>query len=313
MCFLLSLRMILARAALNGPLLLLVAVSLWAGNFIVAKAVVGVVPPLAMAFWRWAVAAALLFPMARPYLSRDAATLIRHWRMTLTLSFLGVGCYAGLIYVGLQTTSAITVLLENAILPAVIGVFCFLIYGERVSRGHLWGIVLCVAGAVLIAVKGDLAALARLNFAVGDVLVLLGVVAYSAYVALLRKAPMVHPMSMLVVTFMLGAIMLLPPYLIELAEGAPATWPARGWVAIVYVAVFPSLACYSLFNRAVGLIGANQAGLYLSLIPVVGAAMAVFLLGEPFTSAHAAGGALILVGLWLAQRRRQEAGQGLDR
>ncbi|RMF09224.1 MAG: DMT family transporter [Alphaproteobacteria bacterium] len=287
----------------DGLLLALAAVLLWSGNFIAAKAVADTVPAMALAFWRWSFAALIAILFAWRHLRQDWPVLVRHWRMVTLLAFLGNACYSALIYVGLQTTSAITVMLENAILPAAIAVLCYLVHGERMRPVQIWGLGFSLAGAVWIIVRGDLDQLTALTLARGDFLVIGGVVAYAAYTVLLSRAPPVHSASLIAATFAAAAVLLVPFFLGELILGAPTHWPVEGWLAIVYIAVFPSLVCFSLFNAAIRKIGANRAGIMLSFLPVAGAGLAFVLLGERLTGAHMVGGTLVLGGVLLAQRR----------
>ncbi|HYI91334.1 MAG TPA: DMT family transporter, partial [Beijerinckiaceae bacterium] len=81
-------------------------------------------------------------------------------------------------------------------------------------------------------------------------------------------------------------------------------WPdAQGLVILAYVTLFPSLLSQLFFMRGVELIGPGRAGLFVNLVPVFGAILAVGLLGEPFRPYHALGLALVLGGIWLAERR----------
>src|SRR3954454_2457455 len=99
--------MMAARLWRAAPLLLAAASLFWSGNFIIGRAVHDSVPPFSLAFWRWAVSSALIVGPALPHICRDAPVLRRHWRALLLLGFLGIATYAVLVYLGLQTTTAI--------------------------------------------------------------------------------------------------------------------------------------------------------------------------------------------------------------
>lgn len=96
----------------SRPYLLLTFTALfWAGNSIVGRAARDVMPPVALAWWRWALAFLLLLPFAWPHLRRDLATLKAQWRWVLLLGALGIGTFNTLLYTGLQTTTAVNGLL----------------------------------------------------------------------------------------------------------------------------------------------------------------------------------------------------------
>jgi len=283
-------------------LLLTLAVLFWAGNFILGRAVRMDVPPIALAFWRWAVASLLVLGPALAPLKRDRAAIRRYWPMLILLAGTGVAAFNTLVYSGLQYTVAINAFLMQAMMPVFIVVFSFLLFRVRINRRQVAGVALCLAGAVAIIVQADLKVLASLSLNPGDLLVLLAVLSYAAYSVLLRKRPPIHPLSFVAVTFGLGTMMLLPLYLWETFTIRPIQPTKTTLFAILYVAIFPSIISYLCYNRGVEIIGANRAGLFLYLMPVFGSLMAVAFLGESFLWFHWIGLALIVSGLVTSMR-----------
>ncbi|MGF1529238.1 MAG: DMT family transporter, partial [Candidatus Competibacterales bacterium] len=167
---------------------------------------------------------------------------------------------------------------------------------------------LAAAGVGVIVSDGTLATFRNLSFAVGDGLVLLGVLCYAAYSTLLRLRPAVHPWSFLAATFALGVLMLTPLYLWQgsvTGQWVPTTVPAIA--GVVYTGLFASVLAYWCFNHGVAVVGPNRAGLFINLIPVFGTAMAIVFLGEPFGLHHALGALGIVVGIALALRAQVAA------
>jgi drug/metabolite transporter (DMT)-like permease len=289
----------------RSPYVLLVLTPLfWSGNFIVGRAVHASVPPIALSFWRWFGALILVIGVAVPHLRRDGPVLVRHWRMMLVLSALGIAAFNTFVYLGLQTTTAINALLLQSAMPMVILASSFALFGERATPAQLVALLLSVAGVVTIVTHGEPLALSELRFNGGDAWVLAAVVAYAIYSALLRRRPQVHALSFLAGTFLVGTAILLPFYLGEIASGRTAPLEPATFLAIAYVAVFPSLLAYLFYNRGVELIGANRAGQFAHLMPAFGSVLAVIFLGEEFRLFHAIGIALIALGIVLASRRR---------
>jgi drug/metabolite transporter (DMT)-like permease len=289
----------------RSPYLLLTLTPLfWSGNFIVGRAVHASIPPVALAFWRWFGALILVIGLALPHLRRDWPILLRHWRMMLVLSALGVSAFNTFVYLGLQSTTAINALLLQSAMPAFILLCSFAVFGERAGPAQLGAILLSLAGVVTIATQGEPLSLVELRLNRGDAWVLAAVIAYAIYSVLLRRRPTVHAVSFLGATFLLGTAILLPFYLAEIAGGATARTEPATFLAILYVAVFPSLLAYLFYNRGVELIGANRAGQFVHLMPAFGSLLAVLFLGESFRLFHAAGIALIGAGILLAARRR---------
>ena len=287
----------------NAPYLLLVLTMLfWSGNFVLGRAVAEAVPPVALAFWRWFGGFLILLGFAWPHLRRDWPEILRCWRMMLLLSAVGVATFNTLVYIGLGSTTAINALLLQSTMPVVIILFSFLLFRDRIGLMQALGLAASLAGVAAIVGRGEPAALLALSFNEGDLLIFTAVVSYALYSALLRRRPAIHPLSFLAASFALGAAMLLPFHLWEHLAGNSLRANATTFLAIFYVAVFPSILAYLCFNRGVELIGANRAGQFVHLMPLFGSLLAIAFLGERFRLYHALGMALIGAGILLATR-----------
>jgi len=292
----------------DRPYVLLVLTLLfWSGNFVLARGVSDVVPPIGLAFWRWFGGLLLLLPFAWRHLAADWAVLLRSWRMVTFLALSGVAAFNTFVYIGLGSTTAINAALLQSTMPLCIVLFSFLLFGERIGWLQGLGVLLSLAGVVAIATRGDLAHLAAFHLNSGDAWVLLAVVCYALYSATLRRRPKVHPLSFLAATFALGALALLPFYVWESLGGQPMRLLPVTFLSVAYVAIFPAVLAYFCWNRGVELVGANRAGQFHHLLPAFGSVMAMAFLGESFLAYHAAGIALIFAGIWAATRGRAAA------
>lgn len=286
--------------------LLMLAILFWSLNFVLGRAVRAEIPPVGLAFWRWAVATLLLAPVAWSQVRRDWPTIRKSWPSLLLLSFLGVTVFNTLIYLGLQTTVALNAFLLQSLMPVLIVGLSFVIFRERVAWRQALGLVVSLIGAAWVIARGDVGALATLQLAFGDVLVFIAVICYATYSVLLRVRPKIGPLAFLFVTFAPGTLMLLPFYLWETLAGEPVRLTTVAAASIAYVAVFPSIVSFLFFNRGVELAGANRAGMYLHLMPLFGAVFSVMLLGEVLRSFHFVGAALIGSGILLAGGFRRQ-------
>ncbi len=288
----------------HAYLLLTLAALFWSGNFIVGREVRDVVPPVALAFWRWSGGFLIVLPLAWPHLRRDLPELLRRWPMLLLLSATGIACYNTFIYIGLGTTTALNALLMQSAMPLVIIAWSFALFGERPGWLPDLAVLVSLLGVLTIVTGGEPWALAEVTLNRGDLWVFVAVVTYALYSALLRKRPSVHPASFIAATFLIGTAMLAPLYLREIGQGLVIHPEPRAWMALVYVATFPAVAAYFCWNRGVQLVGANRAGQFFHLMPVFGSGLAILVLGEEFRAYHAAGAALIFLGIVLAVARR---------
>lgn len=285
-------------------LLLTLAVLFWSGNFILGRAFHNDIPPIALSFWRWAVASLLIIGPASKFLRRDRAEIMKHWPVVLLLSALGIASFNTLVYSGLQYTQAINAFLMQSLMPVLIVALSFILFGDRVRIVQIVGILVSLGGAATIIARGDLAAIMSLQINRGDLLVAAAIIGYAGYSVLLRKRPHIHPLSFIAVTFWLGTAIIFPLYLWETFNVRVMQPEPTTFLVIGYVAIFPSILSYLCFNRGVELIGANRAGLFIHLMPVFGSLMAIIFLGENFLWYHALGIGLIAVGIYLATHNR---------
>lgn len=292
------------------PYLLLVITTLsWAGNTVLARGVVEVLPPLTLAFWRWLTALLLLLPFAWPFLKRDWPVVRASLPILALISLAGVSCYNTFLYIGVQTTTAINSGLILATGPAAIVLMSRLVLGQRISPAQAAGLLLSFAGVALVIAQGSASALARLAFVRGDLWVVGSVLASAVFSVFLRFRPKLHPASLVFCTFVLGLLFLLPFYAWERAIYPPVDFTPGVISSILYVAVAPSIIAFFCWNRGIELIGPNRAGLFLYLTPVFVAALAWLFLGEALYWYHFAGMLLIFGGMILFNRRALRRGQ----
>jgi len=280
-------------------LVLTLAPLCWAANIVLARGVAELIPPAAFAFWRWSLAALLVIPFARRHLAADREALAHGWRRLLLLAVLGISSFNALLYTAVHTTTAINGALIQTSMPAVIAVLTFGLYRERLAPRQATGIGLCIAGAGLVVLRGELRTLAAMEVATGDLLMVAAVLCYGLYSVLLRRRPAIHPLSFLAATFALGAAGLLPAYLVELAFDGGFTLTGEVALSILFVALFPSIVAYFCWNKGVDRVGPNRAGLFVNLIPVFASLLSTWLLGESVQGFHVAGMTLIAGGMAL--------------
>lgn len=295
-------RRVCARSAGFYPYLLLgLAALLWAGNWVIARAIRDAMPPVALNFWRWAVAVLILAPFALPRLRGKGATLRRHWLVLFLLGLSGIAFFQIVIYVGLRYTNAVNAVLMNSASPLFIILLAWLMEGETATLRQLAGMLISFCGILVIINHGDLATLREFRFNPGDLLILLGMPTWGLYAVLLRRRPSeLDGISLLFVTAAAALAIMLPFYVAESVFLAPArlSWGTAG--AALYTGAFASAGAYICWNRGVALVGPNRAGFTMHLLPAFGTLLAVLLLGEEVHPFHAAGIAVILFGVWLA-------------
>lgn len=285
----------------NAYALLLLTSLFWGGNAVAGKFALGHVSPMLLTALRWAVAAAVLLAIGLPQLRRDWALVRANLALLFTLGAVGMTVFNVALYSALHYTSAINVSIEQAALPIFIFVINFLFFRIRVSFAQIVGFVLSLAGVALVAARGDLGGLARLEINFGDGLMVAAVALYAFFTIGLRYKPAISWMSLMVALSMAAFLSSLPFAVWEVAAGHAVFPDMQGWALVGYTAFFASIIAHLFYVRGVDLIGANRAGLFVNLVPIFGTLLSVLLLGETFYIHHAVAMVLVLGGIWLAE------------
>ena len=288
----------------NQPYLLLSITSLcWAGNAIVGRLAAGHIPPVTLSFLRWSLAFLTILPFAWKHLVRDWGAIRARLGIMVILSITGIGAFNTLQYWALEHTQALNTLLLQPAGPLFVAMWSLLLLGVRLTLAQAAGMLLSLAGVLVILLHGDLTTLKGIEFNRGDLIITLALAIFGFYSVLSLKRPQIHALSFVGFTFGCGALCLVPQVIWELATRPVMQLSAGNLLTLFYVAVFPSTLAYICFNRGVQLIGANRAAPFLHLVPVFGSAMAIVFLGEHPQAFHIIGFALVLTGVFVASRR----------
>jgi drug/metabolite transporter (DMT)-like permease len=295
----------LLRAAWANPILLLVLTALiWAGHSIVGRLAVGQIGPMTLTFLRWAVALVPILVAAGPSLRWDWPTIRANWLYLALMGTLGYTVFVALFYVAAHRTSALNLSIIQGAIPALLLIGARLFLGVRFTALQALGALITILGVVAIAAQGDPARLMALAFNSGDVLMLVAAIIYAGYTIGLRERPPISGLSMLAGMAIAAFVTSAPLMVWEVASGG-FVWPtAAGLLMLVYVALGPAFAAQIFYMRGVELIGPGRAGVFVNLVPVFGAIMAVVLLGESFAAYHVVALILVVGGIAIAQGRR---------
>ena len=296
------------RLTLPTALLLTVPPLMWAGNAVVGRVVVDLIPPMTLNFFRWVIAFAILLPFAWRVLRADSS-LWRNWRRYAMLGLLGVGCYNALQYLALHTSTPLNVTLVGASMPMWMLAIGALFFGQRIKPMQAVGAVLSMAGVLVVLSRGQLDMLARVQFVPGDFYVVLASIAWAFYswlVAQPKDAPEIRndwaAFLMAQIVFGLGWSGLLAGGEWTLTS-ASITW---GWplaAALLYVSVGPALLAYRSWGLGVQRVGPAIAGFFSNLTPLIAAVLSAAFLGELPHLYHAVAFVLIAGGIVVSSKR----------
>lgn len=286
----------------NAYILLILTMLFWAGNSIAGKIAVGHISPMLLNTMRWLAASLVLGLLYRQAIRIESAVLRQNALSLLLLGGLGMTGFSVALYVALVHTSAINVSIQQAAMPLVVFLLNFLLFRTSAAAAQLMGFLLSAIGILLIISHGEPSRLLALNFNIGDLIMLAGVVFYGIYTVALRLKPAIRWQTFLFALVLAGFVTSLPFTIWEFVKGDGIIPSATGWAVVIFVSVFPSLLSQAYFIRSVELVGANRAGLFINLVPIFATLMSITILGEDFHLYHAIALALVLGGIGLAER-----------
>jgi drug/metabolite transporter (DMT)-like permease len=291
------------REARSLPYVLLtLAVLAWAGNWVLGRALRFDVPPVAITFWRWAIALAVLLPLTWPALRGRWPVVLRSWKILVLLGVLASVLQHIPVYTGLRHTTATNGALLNATAP-IFMVFLAAFVGERLSLRSVGGTLISLAGVLAVVGRGDLQVLRELDLNPGDGLVLLGTLSWAAYTVCLRWRPAdLEGLPMVTVLAAIGVIATFPFYALEIASGAVLEPSAGSILGLVYMGVVATVLGYMFWNGATHEVGAARSGPFMYLMMVFTPLLSIVFLGEGLHLYHVAGAALSVAGIGLASR-----------
>lgn len=297
--------MLLSTTA-QGFVFAFLATIVWSFNFVAGRGLVDAMPPCTLAFGRWFVAFCAVLPFAIPSLRREWRHFFVHWRYYLIVSAIGIAYFNTAIYSAAHSTTALNLSLIATSSPLFTVLLARIFFGEGIGPARIAGIAVALAGIALLLSRGDLSILASLSFRSGDLLMLSAALGFSLYTLLVRKQPKgVGQASCFAVTFGLGALMLLPLVVHELAGGGEVRVSPALVGGLLYMGLGASLLAFWCWARAIGAIGPSRASIIYYSLPLFSGIEAVLFLGEPVLWVHFVSGALILGGLVLATRDRK--------
>lgn len=297
-------RAVETRSLAGHPYLLLALAALfWGGNAVASRLAVGHVSPMTLSFARWFMSGLIVAIIARRQLATDWPVLKQRLPYLAAVGGIGFLGFNAFMYVGAYSTTAVNLTILQGAIPVFVLIGGFLAYRTAITPTQVLGVIVTLIGVALIASKGELSTILGLRFALGDVLMIFACACYAAYTVALVRRPAASALSMFVVLALFAAVLSLPLLGTEIAMGAGSVPTARGWAIIAYTALFPSVLSQIFFIRGVEAIGASRAGIFVNLVPVFGAALAVAILGEPFGWYQMTALALVIGGIVWSQRK----------
>ncbi len=289
--------------------MLVCATLFWAGNFMVGKfAFFSNIPPMTLVFFRWLLVWLILLPFTYKEIIKHKDVILNNLPLLFFLALTSVGLFNSFTYLSLVYTQVINASLFNTAIPAIIILLCFVLKIEKTNKYQIFGLIISVLGILSIITKLNLEIIYSLDFNKGDLIMIGGVISWGLYSSFLKKKTFTLPLLSLVhVLCSLGLVFIFPQFIYELSQGQTINFDINLFYILVFLALFPSIGSYYCWAGAVSIIGANRAGIFLSLIPLFSTIMAIFFYNEKFQIFHLIGAILIILGLFLSNKEIKNA------
>lgn len=291
-------------AALTSPYVLLtISVLCWGGNFVVGRVANTDMPPMALSFWRHALASAMIVPFVWSGIRADWPVMRRNLPMLAVLSGILVAANT-LVYFAVLHTTVVNAALINGGVPVSAVFFSWLVSRDLINRWQAVGILFCFTGIATVVTKADMGVLLALDFGWGDLYMLCAVILWGIYMVLLKRSAIrVSGWPLVAVLTVGGMLWLIPGYGIEHAMGLRTEWTWLTLGSLVYVALFTTIIAWACWNNGTMQIGPNRASAFMCLHPLFGPLFGWAFFGELLYPYHAVGTVLVLSGVILVSRR----------
>jgi drug/metabolite transporter (DMT)-like permease len=287
-------------------LILILTTIFWSGNFIVGKAASTFqIPPFSLNFYRWFFAGLILFPFTYKEILNKKKYILENIGFFIILGITSITIFNSIVYYSLYYTQVISGILMISTIPVWIIFISSILNIEKTNIFQIIGVIFSLTGVIFIITKADLNLIKNLDFNKGDLSMVVAMFSWAVYSALLKsKKYEISQFALLQVVIITGLIFLIPIYFIEMYLGHLIVLGKPFILTLTYVVLFPGLAAFFFWIKGISLIGANRAGIFLHLMPIFGAAMAMIIFDEKFMYYHIFGTAFIVAGIALSNKKK---------
>ena len=285
--------------------LLVFATLCWSGNFIVGKfAYLFEVPPLTLNFMRWASVWLILIPFTYKEILNNMNDIKKNWIVISFMGIITISTFNSVVYFALTYTQVINAVLVLAAIPAVTIIISSLMKVDKTNIFQLFGLLLSIIGIGAIISNADIQKITTLSFNKGDLWMLVCVFTWAIYSTLLKKHKFKFSQFTLIQLMVsIGIIFLIPQFFYERSIGLEVNFNKAFFVILFYVVIFPALAAYYCWQKGVEIVGPNRATMFIQLMPLLSAVLAILIFQEKFELYHFIGASFILSGIYLSNRK----------
>ena len=289
--------------------ILILTTIFWSGNFIVGKAAsIYEIPPFSLNFYRWFFAGLILLPFTYREIFNNKKYILQNIGFFIILGVTSITIFNSIVYYSLYYTQVISGILMISTIPVWIIFISSFLNIEKTNIFQLLGVILSLTGVIFIITKADINLIKNLDFNKGDITMVVAMFSWALYSTLLKRQKYeISQISLLQVVITFGLLFLIPIYFIEYQIGSRIILEKPFILILSYVVLFPGLASFLLWIKGISLIGANRSGVFLHLMPILSAIMAMIFFNEKFMFYHMLGACFIITGILLSNKKLKNA------
>ena len=288
--------------------LLVFATFCWSGNFIVGKfAYLFEVPPLTLNFLRWASVWLILIPFTYKEIYKNFTHIKKNWIVISFMGIITISTFNSVVYFALTYTQVINAVLVLSAIPAVTIVISSIMRVDKTNIFQLFGLLLSIIGVTAIISNADIQKISALNFNKGDLWMLVCVFTWAIYSTLLKKHKFrFSQFTLIQLMVSVGIIFLIPQFFYEKSIGLEVNFNKAFFIILFYVVIFPALAAYYCWQKGVEMVGPNRASMFIQLMPLFSAILAIIIFKEKFELYHFAGAFFIVTGIYFSNKKAHD-------
>lgn len=285
--------------------MLILATLGWGSNTIAGRLAVGEVGPMILIFFRWGLVVLLITAISGRAMIEEWSNIKKKVKWIFLMGGCGLSLFNALFYIAAHSTSAINLGIIQSVMPAMILVGAFFLFGSRINKIQMVGVALTFLGCIVVITKGSIDYLLLLTFSSGDLLMLAACLFYAGYSLGLKNRPDVSGIVMMGYFSIAAFIMTIPLVILELLIVGLRAPTQQGWGIIIYIAIMPSFLSQIFFMRGVDLVGPSSAGLYTNLVPIFSAFLAAIILNESFSMYHLCAMSIVFAGIAIFEYQKR--------
>ncbi|MED2874508.1 DMT family transporter [Bacillus thuringiensis] len=291
------------KNTLLGSLYLILASSIWGGMYVVVKVLVSVIPPLELVWLRYLVAIVALLIIG--FVTKQKWRIEK--RYFLIIIAIGVIGYAISIVTqetGTMLSSAQMGAIITSSTPAFMVVFAWLILKERLTFKKGISVCLATIGVIIIVGIGDL----NMSNILGGISLLIAALTWALMSVLVKRLPSDYSQIVVTTYSTLVALIVLTPFVLPRLHAIDVSQLTRPtiWGGLLYLGIISTAVAFLLWNRGLQMLNASSGGLFFFFQPVVGTLLGWLILGERIGVTFWVGSTLILIGVLLVIREKQD-------